>query len=38
MRLTQLLNDHLEAQIRSRPHEWLWLHNRWPEWEIAQRN
>ncbi|NIJ41815.1 KDO2-lipid IV(A) lauroyltransferase [Parvibaculum indicum] len=38
MRLTQELNDRLEAQIRRRPHEWLWLHNRWPEQEIAERN
>ena len=38
MRLTQTMNDRLEAQIRRRPHEWLWLHNRWPDWEIAQRN
>lgn len=29
-RLTQALNDFLEARIRERPHEWLWMHNRWP--------
>ena len=29
MRITQELNDFLEARIRERPHEWLWLHNRW---------
>lgn len=30
MRVTQLLNDFLEARIREHPHEWLWMHNRWP--------
>lgn len=30
LRLTQALNDFLEARIRERPHEWLWMHNRWP--------
>lgn len=30
LRMTQELNDFLEARIRERPHEWLWLHNRWP--------
>jgi len=30
MRLTQTMNDFLEARIRERPHEWLWMHNRWP--------
>ena len=29
-RLTQQLNNFLEERIRARPHEWLWLHNRWP--------
>ena len=38
MRLTQEMNDRLEAQIRRRPHEWLWLHNRWPDGEISRRN
>lgn len=30
-RITQALNDFIEARIRARPHEWLWLHNRWPD-------
>jgi KDO2-lipid IV(A) lauroyltransferase len=29
LRITQEINDFLEARIRERPHEWLWLHNRW---------
>ena len=28
--LTQQVNDRLEAWIRARPAEWLWLHRRWP--------
>ena len=28
--LMQAANDFFEAHIRARPHEWLWLHNRWP--------
>ncbi len=28
--LTQAINDRLEAWIRARPGEWLWLHRRWP--------
>lgn len=34
VRITQELNDFLEARIRERPHEWLWLHDRWsiPAW------
>lgn len=28
--LTQQVNDRLEAWIRERPAEWLWLHRRWP--------
>lgn len=31
MRITQELNDFLEARIRERPQEWLWLHDRWSE-------
>lgn len=27
--LTQAVNDRLEAWIRARPAEWLWLHRRW---------
>jgi KDO2-lipid IV(A) lauroyltransferase len=30
-RLTQAINDRLEAWIRARPGHWLWLHRRWPE-------
>ncbi len=29
--LTQQVNDRLEAWIRERPAEWLWLHRRWPK-------
>jgi len=29
LRITQEINDFLEARIRERPHEWLWLHDRW---------
>ena len=28
-RVTQLLNDFLEARIREKPEGWFWLHNRW---------
>ena len=37
MRITQELNDFLEARIRERPHEWLWLHNRWAKQRPARR-
>jgi len=30
-RITQRLNDFLEAEIRENPAQWLWLHNRWPK-------
>ncbi|MEQ9144082.1 MAG: lysophospholipid acyltransferase family protein [Parvibaculaceae bacterium] len=30
-RLTQRVNDFLEAEIRANPAQWLWLHNRWPK-------
>ncbi len=33
--LTQTINDHLERWIRERPHEWLWLHRRFPK-EVTQ--
>lgn len=29
VRLTQALNDFLEARIREKPENWFWLHNRW---------
>ncbi|KAB7739822.1 lauroyl acyltransferase [Parvibaculum sedimenti] len=29
LRVTQLLNDFLEARIREHPEGWFWLHNRW---------
>ncbi|WP_421707555.1 lysophospholipid acyltransferase family protein [Algihabitans sp.] len=28
--MTQALNDKLEAWIRQKPEDWLWLHRRWP--------
>jgi KDO2-lipid IV(A) lauroyltransferase len=31
LRITQELNDFLEARIRERPDQWLWLHDRWSE-------
>lgn len=37
MRITQELNDFLEARIRERPHEWLWLHNRWTKQKKTRR-
>ncbi|MBE1293262.1 MAG: lysophospholipid acyltransferase family protein [Shimia sp.] len=27
--MTQMLNDSLEAQVRSHPGQWMWTHNRW---------
>ncbi|MDR3498318.1 MAG: hypothetical protein P4L72_03730 [Parvibaculum sp.] len=29
IRVTQALNDFLEARIREKPENWFWLHNRW---------
>lgn len=29
VRVTQVLNDFLEARIREKPENWFWLHNRW---------
>lgn len=43
LRITQEINDFLEARIRERPEQWLWLHDRWSEkrWtqmkKLAQR-
>ena len=31
IRLTQVLNDFLEARIREKPENWFWLHNRWAD-------
>ncbi|MDO8290040.1 MAG: lysophospholipid acyltransferase family protein [Parvibaculum sp.] len=31
VRLTQMLNDFLEARIREKPENWFWLHNRWAD-------
>lgn len=31
MALTARLNDALEAAIRKRPSQWLWIHRRWPK-------
>lgn len=31
IRVTQVLNDFLEARIREKPENWFWLHNRWTE-------
>jgi KDO2-lipid IV(A) lauroyltransferase len=31
IRLTQELNDFLEARIREKPENWFWLHNRWAD-------
>lgn len=38
-RITQELNDFLEARIRERPEQWLWLHDRWsePAWRRRQK-
>lgn len=31
LRLTQAINDFLEARIRERPEQWFWLHRRWTQ-------
>ena len=31
--LTIKINEFLEADIRARPGQWLWLHRRWGKWE-----
>lgn len=28
-RVTQLINDVMEAEIRRHPEQWMWMHNRW---------
>ncbi len=30
LRIAQAVNDFLEGQIRARPGQWLWAHDRWP--------
>ncbi|MDX5365363.1 MAG: lauroyl acyltransferase [Alphaproteobacteria bacterium] len=37
LRITQEINDFLEARIRERPEQWLWLHDRWSEKQWTQR-
>lgn len=37
LRITQELNDFLEARIREHPEQWLWLHDRWSEKQWTQR-
>jgi KDO2-lipid IV(A) lauroyltransferase len=37
LRITQAINDFLEARIRERPEQWLWLHDRWSEKQWTQR-
>ncbi|ABS62246.1 lipid A biosynthesis acyltransferase [Parvibaculum lavamentivorans DS-1] len=38
LRITQELNDFLEARIREHPEEWLWLHDRWtPQRKVGPR-
>lgn len=37
VRITQEINDFLEARIRERPEQWLWLHDRWSEKQWTQR-
>ncbi len=29
--LTQKINDTIEASVRARPSQWLWIHRRWPK-------
>ncbi len=36
--LTQRINDQLERWVTARPHEWLWLHRRFPKDVIAHRS
>ncbi|MEW6089588.1 lysophospholipid acyltransferase family protein [Parvibaculum sp.] len=37
LRITQEINDFLEARIRERPEQWLWLHDRWSDKQWTQR-
>jgi len=33
LRLTQLFNDKLEEIVRRYPHQWMWVHRRWKDFE-----
>lgn len=35
---TQTMNDWLEVQVRARPGEWFWLHDRWRAYRIRRQD